>query len=282
MRIAQTYDDYLKGKTSCDDVVSWAEVFAKWLLQSAAHSNKVVAMLPRDSSVDYYQYEVSPSGQISLKEWKNAVPSSLLSVLEMPMLSDSKTRLWWNNVFYQDERGIHYDEYYDDLRIAEKSRKTFAQFLDAINDEFSSLRIPKVRQLFLPPKIAEHQPLLYVLQKKKISVSTIPDLYVPSIQDSSLSFENRNHLILNAGGGIPVEELFNRLLTIQVPNAQVTLEAEALPGIKWCDVVSGSKFYFSSGGVDYVETNIGAEIDVFGNVFIIVLESGKKTKCILV
>ena len=282
MRVAQTYDDYITGKAACDDVISWAELFGRWLIQKKEPGKTVITVLPSVSYVDYYYYAVEHSGKLLLKDWKNSFQNGLLSSLELDLHADPVVRQWWDLVFFQDNNGIHYDGYYDDFRIAEKSNYSFSQFLSRIKDELAKIPISKVVEIYLPKSFIEHKPLLYILQSEyEVSVSPIPELPVDSpLVESFPGIVNNSKLVLNAGGGIPIEVLLKHYLTIQIPNESITLESPALPGLDWAKITSGNRYRFFSGGIEYFEVSISAETDLFGNVFLNVYEFGKKTKCI--
>jgi len=282
MRVAQTYDDYMKGKSACEDVISWAELFGRWLFQKKMSSGTVLTVLPGESTVDYYLYAFSPSGKLLLKSWKNSFSNGLSASLELGLYADPAVRQWWDQVLFSEGNGIYYDRYYDNLRIAESSDQLFSGFLERIKTELAKIPISKAKQVFFPKCLVEHKPLLYVLQSEyNVRVCTIPELSVDSSLDESFpGFDNSRQAVLNAGGGIPVDFLFKHGLTIRVPNHSSTLDSPALPGVNWGMITAGNSNRYSSGGIEYFETMINAESDLFGNVFLNVYEFDKRIKCL--
>ena len=281
MKVTKKYDDYIKRKAACEDVISWAELFGRWLLQNKVHPETVLAILPDKSSVDYYLYNISQSEQLHLEGWQNDSPNNLSASLELDAYAAPSVRKWWDHVFFQGESGISYDGYYDDLRIAESSSLTFTQILSGIKAELDKIPIREVKHIYLPKDIVTHKPLLYILQREySINVSPFPDLSTKSFSKGEYSIvDGKNQLVLKAGGGIPIDVLFKHNLKIQVPNDSGTLNSPALSGINWGSIISGNNIRYLSGGVEYFETMINAESDLFGNVFLNVFEFDKRIKC---
>jgi len=284
MRPIQFYDEYLKRKADCEDVISWAEFFWRWLFQGNERHPSVLTILPSESFVDYYHYGFSRLGKPYLKGWKYGCPNKLLASLELGVYADPAVQQWWDQVFFQDDNGVSYDKYYDDFRISESSALTFSHLLDRIRSEIGKIPIPKDTHIFLPHNIVNHKPLLYVLQSEfGASISVIPEISVDShFNESFPRIKNNKPLILNAGGGIPLDDLLGHCLTIQVPNLSATLESHALPGITWGMIASGNNYRYFLGDIEFFEIMIMAEIDLFGNVFLNVYEFNKKIKCIKV
>ena len=181
---------------------------------------------------------------------------------------------WWNIVFYESNGICQYDLYYDNLPIADGCKMTFGELLSRLKDAIMQMPIDfATGNLFLTGSWIDCRPLRWLFQQQygaRFAILPQIELSKPESDAVVRPEKELSTNVLKVAGGIPINFLTEQKLSVTYPIS--CSDEVALGEMRWSSLIPSDKpeYTINVGGEDvaFKRLLIGAEYDVFGNVFL--------------
>lgn len=271
MEIVDTYELYLKRRLEGEDVLPSAYVYG---LAASNLTNGPFAVLDlNDDYFSLYTYIRDCNGRFAVTGFSERVSHGLHDVINDKM--KVATTRWWNIVFYESDGICQYDLYYDNLPIADGCKMTFGELLSRLKDTIVQM-MPNdfaTGNLFLAGSWIDCRPLRWLFQQQygaRFAILPQIELSKPESDAVVRPEKELSDNVLKVTGGVSVNALAEQSLLVTYP---VSCSDEVAFGeMGWSSLIPSDKpeYTINVGGEDvaFKRLLIGADYDVFGNVFL--------------
>lgn len=284
MELIDTYEEYLNRRQKGDEVLSSAYVYG---LAASNLTNGPFAVLDlNDDYFSLYTYIRDCNGRFAVTGFSERVSHGLHDVINDKM--KVATTRWWNIVFYESDGICQYDLYYDNLPIADGCKMTFGELLSQLKDAVMQMSIDfATGNLFLTGSWIDCHPLRWLFQQQYgTEFAILPQIVLSKPESDAVARPEIELLsnVLKVAGGVPVNVLTEQRLLVTYP---VSCSDEmALGEMRWSSLIPSDKpeYTINVGGEDvaFKRLLIGADYDIFGNVFLSCSDSyGNSRICLL-
>ena len=265
----QTYSDYLRRKTSGEDIVSAATLYG---IEAIAKTTDDFLVLDVNmKNISYYKYK-NVEGKFHVTDFMESIPHTIAESITPELLHNEHVMRWWSHVFFEHDGQCTYDKYYDDLKVYEGNTISFKELIDKVSASISSIHIPcTASKVFLTGDLAGCTLLRYVLQMQ-LAPSRVHLLSMSSHEDFdenqlvTLPVERLDQLSLFVNGTFSYLTLASAPVSITLP--LLSMGSEMTPGIKWEDMLVEQQKDYSVGNFDFKRMSVHVECDPFQNIFL--------------
>lgn len=260
--IVHDYKTYIQLRQTTKDVVPWVCTMINALSGVDDVDFGIIRMI--DSEMDFY-YCHTNNGYVQVTDIKEGLCHNLSEHIIRP--HDIQ---WWNQVLYDRNGTILYDEVYNSLPIGNSNERTFGELIMSAKEEVSRWGVSIPAKLYVVDSIYSNPLLRYVLQcngAESISIlspTSLADEYTPcALRQESLIPD----VIFSTRPNFSIKELIGDGLDITIPLNNIG-DSVMFNKYSWNDIVINDSYDYLVGNLKMKRIHLSIDVDPFGIVFL--------------
>lgn len=259
------YNDYLQKRLSEDATIPMASVFG--ISAIGLTSNDFNVLVIGKVELSFYKYKVV-NKKFYVTEYRETIPHAITQAISNEMLENEIVQKWWEHIFFNQT----YDNFYDDLKIADHSIITFKELIARVSSAIDSLDLPIFsEQVFLTGEISSCPLVRYVLRSKiNLPIIDLPQPPAETWHENDfvvLPNERLELHSLNVNESIRFTSLISAPVIVTLP--LISKSSEMTTGIKWEEMLHDYHKDYTVGNFDFKIIKVQVECDSFQNIFLL-------------